>query len=277
MDVVVEGLAFPEGPRWHDGRLWWSDMHADQVQSWAPGEAPRTELSVSGRPSGLGWLPDGRLLAVSMTDRAVLKREADGSVSTHCALEASIKRRANDMVVDAGGRAYVGNFGFDFELGEAITPTVLMLVEADGAARPVADDLVFPNGMCITPDGACLIVAETFAARLTAFDILPDGGLRNRRVWAQLERDAVPDGICLDAEGAVWIASPTANACLRVREGGEIAERIETGRPAYACMLGGADGRQLFICTADTHDRASCRDARAGRIERVEVNTAGAG
>jgi sugar lactone lactonase YvrE len=179
------------------------------------------------------------------------------------------------MVVDARGRAYVGNFGFDLNGGAPHAPTNLALVHADGRVEVAASDLLFPNGAVITPDGRTLIVGETMAARLTAFDIAEGGRLSNRRVWAQLER-AIPDGICLDAEGAIWVASPISHGVLRVREGGEVLQRISVENQAYACMLGGADRRTLYICTAETHDPAKTSGNR-GRIEVAQVDVPGAG
>ena len=276
-DVVATGLAFAEGPRWHDGALWFSDMHDLRVMRMLPGDAPVAVCDVPGRPSGLGWLPGGDLLVVSMVDRAVLRLGADGMLSRHADLSAIAPRRCNDMVVDAKGGAYVGNFGFDFELSEAPATTVLARVEPDGRSSVAADGLMFPNGMVITPDGGTLIVAESFAARLTAFDIAADGGLSNQRLWAALPEGAVPDGICLDAGGGVWAASPTTGGCLRMMEGGAVAERIETGRQAIACMLGGDDRRTLFISTAEATDHDICREKRSGAILAVEVATPGVG
>ena len=276
MQTFVDGLAFAEGPRWREDRLWWSDMHAGTVQSWAPGAAPRIEAAVAHRPSGLGWLPDGRLLVVSMMDRKVLRLEPDGGLVEHADLGALAPRRLNDMVVDAAGRAYVGNFGFDLEEGEPVAETVLAMVEPDGHARIVAERLLFPNGMVITADQRTLIVAETFAARLTAFDIQADGSLTGRRVWAQLPDQSYPDGICLDSEGCVWVALTTGRACVRVREWGALLERIDVGRPAYACALGGPERRTLFICTAPDFFREPRRAERNGRIEAVEVAVPGA-
>ena len=274
--IVAEGLAFGEGPRWHDGTLWWSDMHGFEVRRLADGKAVKV-CDVPGRPSGLGFLPDGRMLVVSMTDKRVLRLERDGTLVTHADLSALAPRRCNDMLIDRHGRAYVGNFGFELDGVEAQCTTVLILVEPDGAARIVAEELLFPNGAVITPDGKTLIIGETMAGRLTAFDIAADGGLSNRRLWAQLPDGAWPDGICLDAEGAVWVASPTTADCIRVREGGELLQRIDTGRGAYACMLGGEDRRTLFICTADSHDPERQAAERNGRIESHRVGTPGAG
>ncbi len=274
--IVAADLAFGEAPRWHDGAFWWSDMHGDRVQRLSA-NGIETVCDVPMRPSGLGWLPDGRLLVVSMADKRVLRREPDGSLVTHADLSEIVPRRLNDMVVDRQGRAYVGNFGFELDEQEAPCPTVLVRVDPDGGARVVADELMFPNGMVISEDGALLVVAETFGGRLSAFDIAADGGLANRRVWAELADGAVPDGICLDAEGAIWVASPTTQACLRVREGGEVVERIPTGRGAYACMLGGADRLTLYVCTADSHEPARQRRERNGRIEAFTVTTPGVG
>jgi sugar lactone lactonase YvrE len=277
LKTVVEGLAFGEGPRWHDGVLWWSDMHDHAVRRLAPSGEVQTICQVDGRPSGLGWLPGGDLLVVSMIDRRVLRLGADGILKVHADLTAVAPRRTNDMVVDRQGRAYVGNFGFDYDTDEPVTGTVLALVQPDGAVSVVANDLVFPNGMVITPDDRTLIVAETWGVRLTAFDIRPDGSLENRRLWAQLPDGVFPDGICLDAEGAVWVASPTANGCFRVLEGGQVTERIDTGRGAFACMLGGSDRRTLYICTADSSDHDPLRRNRTARIEAVPLQTPGAG
>ena len=270
--TFVEGLAFAEGPRWRDGRLWWSDMHAENVLSWAPKDGARTEAAVAQRPSGLGWLPDGRLLVVSMMDRKVLRLEADGELVVHADLSSLVPRRLNDMVVDAAGRAYVGNFGFDLEEGEPIADTGLAMVGPDGRARIVAERLLFPNGMVITTDQRTLIVAETFAARLSAFDIASDGSLSGRRVWAQLPEHSYPDGICLDSEGCIWVALTSGNACVRVKEGGTLLQRVEVGRPAFACALGGPERRTLFICTAPDYFREARRAERNGRIEGVTVS-----
>ena len=272
--IVATGLAFGEAPRWHEGALWWSDMHADRVSRLREGAVEKV-CDVSMSPSGLGWLPDGRMLVVSMRDRCVLRQDADGKLVTHADLSGMVPRRLNDMVVDRQGRAYVGNFGFDLDPVEAPAPTVLVRVDPDGSARVVADDLLFPNGAVI--DGSRLIVAETFAGRLTAFDIDREGGLSNRRLWAQLPEGAVPDGICRDEAGAIWVASPTTHECLRMLEGGEITARIATGRGAYACMLGGEGRRTLFVCTADSHEPKRQRAERNARIEAFEVAVAGAG
>lgn len=273
--ILLDGLVFPEGPRWHQERLWFSDMHDHRVLT-ADVEG-RTEVvcEVPGQPSGLGWLPDGRLLVVSMTDRRLLRLDAGGLAevanlwdlaSFHC----------NDMVVDGAGRAYVGNFGFDLIAQGEFHTGEIVLVTPDGAARVVARDMAFPNGTVITPDGGTLIVGESAAARLTAFDIEADGSLSNRRVWAEIA-PVVPDGICLDAEGCVWVASPTTSEVVRVRRGGAVAARVPVATHAYACMLGGGDRRTLFIATASTHDPEAARRERSARIEVVDVDVPGAG
>jgi sugar lactone lactonase YvrE len=274
-DVVLADLAFAEGPRWHEGRLWFSDMHDHRVAAVDLAGTAETIVEVPGQPSGLGWLPDGTLLVVSMVDRRLLR--LDGGVLTEVAdLSAQATFHCNDMVVDAQGRAYVGNFGWDLHGGGAPVDAALVLVTPDGATRVVATDLSFPNGSVITPDGATLIVGESFAARLTAFDVAPDGTLSNRREWARRNR-AVPDGICHDAEGASRVAAPVSAEVLRVREGGAVTHRVPVETQAFACMLGGPERRHLFVCTALDSDPARCRETRSGRIEGVEVEVPGAG
>ena len=219
LDVVVDGLAFGEGPRWHAGALWWSDMHAEQVMRRGGAGEVETVCHVEGRPSGLGWLPGGDLLIVSMIDRRVMRMGTDGALTPHADLSTVAPRRTNDMVVDRKGRAYVGNFGFDYDRDEPVAATSLALVRPDGSVSLVADGLLFPNGMVITPDDRTLVVAETWAMRLTAFDIKPDGSLANRRFWAQLPDRVSPDGICLDAEGAIW-GRLSERQCMSARPGG---------------------------------------------------------
>ena len=287
LKVLLEGLRFPESPRWHDGRLWFSDMHSRRVMAVDLDGRAETIVELETRPSGLGWLPDGRLLIVSMEDHRVLRLDRGGPVAlADCSAFASFL--SNDMVVDAQGRAYVGNFGFDiFTAPVRPRTTSLALVHPDGRVARAAADLMFPNGTVITPDGKTLIVGESYAARLTAFDIAPDGSLGNRRVWARLGRTddplserplpPVPDGIGLDAEGAIWVAAPTTREVLRVVEGGAITDRIPVSTTAYACMLGGPSGRTLFVCTAAEHDPSRTNETRAGRIECCEVTVPHAG
>ena len=262
--LLIDGLAFAEAPRWHAGELWFSDFFLQQVLRIDAQGRRHVVATVPMQPSGLGWLPDGRLLVVSMTDRALMRLDGDVLVKV-ADLAALATGHCNDMVVDARGRAYVGNFGFDF-FAQPLQrrAAALVLVTPGGDARIASDGLEFPNGMVITPDGGTLIVAETFGRRLTAFRIAADGTLHDRRVWAELG-NVGPDGICLDAEGAVWAASPRSNEFVRVREGGEVTERIPTDRQAIACTLGGADGRRLFMISGRVRaaepslaDRTSC-------------------
>lgn len=275
-EVVVDGLRFGEGPRWHDGRLWFSDMHDGWVLAMTPAGALERICQVEAEPSGLGWLPDGRLLIVSMQDRRLLRREADGRLLQHADLSMDATWYCNDMVVDANGGAFVGNFGFDLHGGATPCGANLIRVDADGTTRVAATDLMFPNGTVITPDGRTLIIGESFAGRLTAFDLDGEGNLGNRRLWAQLPEGRVPDGICLDADGAVWVASPMGNECLRIREGGEVTDVVKLDRGAFACMLGDEDRRTLYICSAGDSDPTRTHE-RSGRIERVRVDVPGAG
>lgn len=274
--MLLNDLVFPEGPRWHNGRLWFSDMLAHEVVAVDLGGRRETIVAVPEQPSGLGWLPDGRLLVVSMVDRKLLRLDPDG-LAVAADLVNLAPHHCNDMVVDAQGRAYIGNFGFDLWNEEA-RGTALIMVTPEGHAGVVAEDMWFPNGMAITPDGRTLIVAETVAHRLTAFDTAEDGSLSHRRVWAQV--DARPDGICLDAEGCVWMASPREpRAFLRIAEGGEVLDRIDLAdRSAYACALGGVDRRTLFLLEAFASRPADGTGGRSnGRIRMVEVEVPGVG
>ncbi len=233
-------------------------------------------VEVTGHPSGLGWTPDGRLMVVAMEERRLLRLDDDG-LSEVVKLDAFAPWHCNDMVVDATGRAYVGNLGYDIFGGGPQRTTTLVLVDLEGRARVAAADLAIPNGMVITPDGSTLIVGESGAARLTAFDVGADGSLSGRRVWAELA-PATADGICLDAEGAVWIASPISNRVLRVVEGGAVTGEVSTGdRRAIACMLGGPDRRTLFVCTATAFAPEDCVERRDAAIETVGVDVPGAG
>jgi sugar lactone lactonase YvrE len=288
--VVLDGLSFMECPRWRDGRLWVSDFYTNQVLA-TDGEGNTEVLAeVPNQPSGLGFLPDGRALIVSMRDHRLLVRDDSGKLTEHADLSGVVAGVLNDMVVDEQGGAYVGNFGFDLMGGAPLRDTTITRVEPDGSVRTVADGLGFPNGMVILPGGT-LVVAETFAGRLSAFDIGPNGDLTNHRVWAQFceppttddvatalgQLDVAPDGICSDAEGAVWVADALHARLLRVREGGEIAEEIPTKMNVYACMLGGDDGRTLFACAAPSfaeHERRAAREAELLAM-RVDVPHAG--
>ena len=274
--ILIDGLAFPEGPRWHEGRLWFSDMHSQVVQAVDLDGNVETVCEVPGNPSGLGWLPDGRLLVVSMQDRRLLRLDPKGLVEV-ADLSGFATFHCNDMVVDAMGRAYVGNFGCDIHTQPIEFKTaVLVMVTPEGECREAASELAFPNGAVITPDGKQLIVAETFASCLSAFDIDEAGGLSNRRVWATVA-DTFPDGICLDAEGAVWMASAVGHQVLRVAEGGEVLQKVAMENEAFACMLGGPEGRTLFLATAASSDPDECLKSRSGRIEMLEVEVPHAG
>jgi sugar lactone lactonase YvrE len=249
--VLLGGLAFPESPRWRDGRLWVCNWGAQEIVAVDPEggsevvlPAPTTSL-----PFSVDLMHDGLMLIVAGREGLLLRREPDGSLATYADLNALSDRGWNEIVVDGRGSAYVNGPGFDMMAGEAFAPGIVALVTRNGDVRQVADGLAFPNGMAVTPDNATLIVAESYARRLTAFDIAADGALLNRRVWADLG-DGCPDGICLDAEGAVWYADVPNKRCARVREGGEILQTIALDRGGFACMLGGADRRTLFIAAA---------------------------
>lgn len=293
--VIVDEMTFVESPRWHDDRLWFSDFFTNSVHSCSEdGGDLRLECEVPGQPSGLGWLPDGRLLVVSMHDQTILRRETDGSLSVHADLSSQAASHLNDMVVDASGCAYVGDFGFDLFVGEPVAPANLFRVDPDGAVVLEASDLWFPNGPMITEDHT-LLVAETQGNRITAFDIAGDGSLHNRRPW--LEFGSVPtamdlgtrltqmvvgcDGCCLDADGAIWAADVVGSRAVHIQPDGTIDQEIkpDDGAGVFACMLGGADGRTLFLCTCvvPDFDQEARALARNGRLLAVEVATPRAG
>jgi sugar lactone lactonase YvrE len=283
--VLAEGIYFGEGPRWRDGRLWFSDFYAQAVKSVSLTGDLRTEFDLDDRPSGLGWTPDGSMLIVSMTKRSVLKRTSE-VMTLHADLSSLAAFHCNDMVVDAAGRAYVGNFGFDLDAALAARgvpavladhPTACLIrVDPDGSIHVAAEDMHFPNGTVITPDGKTLIIGETLGGALTAFDIGADGELSNRRLWAStLPR--VPDGIALDANGNIWIANPIAPECALIAEGGKVVEVIDTGQPCYACMLGGEDGRTLFMLTAKSSDAHEAAATPTGKLLIATVDAPHAG
>lgn len=284
--VLADGIYFGEGPRWHEGRLWFSDFYAHEVKSVSLAGDLRTEFKLDDQPSGLGWMPDGSMLVVSMTKRQVLRRSKDGKIAVHAELKGIATYHCNDMVVDAAGRAYVGNFGFnlDEEIGKRGIQGVLAehatanlaLVAPDGKVSIAASGMHFPNGSVITPDGKTLIVGETLAATLTAFDIGADGALSNRRAWASTQ-PAVPDGIALDANGNIWVANPIAPQCVLIAKGGKVVETIDTGAPCYACMLGGEDGRTLFMLTASSSNshEAAAKPTGALVVAKVDAGRAG--
>ena len=285
--IIHEGLGFGEAPRWHDGRLWFSDFYRHGVFSVDENGAGETlEVNVPGQPSGLGWLPDGSMLVVSMTDHRVLRVQG-GATSPYADISEYCGFWANDMVVSESGVSYVGNFGFDLDVllkekgveGLLASPpptTNLVALSAEGAVLQSIPEMGFPNGSVITPNNKTLIVAETMPFRLSAFDIATNGTLTNRRIWAQL--DFVPaDGICLDAEGHVWVANALQPQCIRVREGGDITDEVTTSQTSFACMLGGDDRTSLYVMTAPSSDRFKIADKRLGRIEKAHVAVPGAG
>lgn len=284
--TICEDLYFSECPRWHEGRLWFSDFYALKVLSVAEdGSDLRTEAEVPEQPSGLGWLPDGRLLVVSMRDQRILRREEDGTLSTHADLSGHATGHLNDMTVDSAGRAYVGNFGFDLMGGGGVAPASLFRVDPDGTVTEAAPDLWFPNGLALTTDGV-LLVNETFGNRVTAFDVDAEGGLGNRRVWAEFgpvpegsSLDEVlpqvalaPDGCGLDADGALWVADAIGGRLVRLVDG-RIDAEIHPGTPVYACQVGGTDGRTLFACAAPDFFEHARKAAREGRIPAIDLGS----
>jgi len=271
--VIHTGLDFGEGPRWHDGRLWFSDFFRHGVFTLDGGVEDRV-LDVPGQPSGLGWLPDGRLLVVSMLDRRLLVWDGE-TLDTHADLSAVSEHECNDLVVAPDGTAYVSTFGFDLHGGGEPRPTQMVVVSPDGAVRLGADDVWFPNGSVITPEGT-LIVGETFASRYTAYDLDATGMPVNRRVWAEVE-GLTPDGCCLDAEGRIWSADPVAKRVVLIAEGGRVIEEITTEQSAVACMLGGEDRRTLHILTSKGTKPERVAGAGTGRIETLRVEVPGVG
>jgi sugar lactone lactonase YvrE len=287
-EPFVRGLNFGEGLRWRDGRFWYSDFFQSRVSSVAADGIPRVELEIDDRPSGLGWLPDGRLLVVAMASQRLLRREPDGRVALHADLKAIAKFHANDLIVDARGNAFVGCFGFDLhaymdehgpeslfsEPGPPSAP--LLKVTPGGVATVVSTNHRFPNGMAII--GNSLIVAETLMPGLTAFDFGADGALRDRRPWATLSKappSIVPDGICADSEGAVWVANALGREAVRIGEGGRILDRVETSQFAFACALGGAVGRDLLIATALSSNPYAAAAEAKGMLEIARVPVRG--
>ena len=275
--VLLSGLAIGESPRWHEGRLWFSNWGTQEII--AVDLEGNSEVMVrvpTTIPFCIDWLPDGRLLVVSGPEARLLRQEPDGTLVTHADLS-GLAEGFNEIVVDARGNANVNGGGFDFDTGAGMESGVIARVRPDGTARQVADNIAFGNGMAITPDGSTLIVAESWARRLSAFDIADDGSLSNRRVWADTG-EGPPDGICVDAEGAVWYADVPNKRCVRVREGGEVLEKIELDRGGFACMLGGPDGRTLFILAAEWGGFEDMDDmARTGQVLIARAPAPGAG
>jgi sugar lactone lactonase YvrE len=278
--TLMTDIAFGESPRWHDERLWFADWGAQEVVAVDLDGTSEVMVRVGfpSFPMCFDWLPDGRLLIVSARDGLLLRREPDGSLITHADLSrlAGSGHPWNEIVVDGFGNAYVNNAGFEFPGGE-FAPGTIALLTPDGAPRPVADGIAFPNGMAVAPDNSTLICAESYGKRLTAFDIAADGNLSNQRVWADLG-DGVPDGICMDAEGAVWYADVPNRRCVRVAEGGEVLQTIELDRGCFACMLGGADRRTLFMVAQEWRGTENMRGGeRTGRVLTSKAPAPGAG
>lgn len=280
LKVLLEGGRFFEGPRWRDGLWWVSDFYRHCVHTVTPDGRAEKIVDIEHQPSGLGWLPDGSLLVVSMKNHQLLRRSLDGTVSVHADLSALCAGPCNDLVVDARGRAWVGSFGFDLMSGEDVQPAALVRVDVDGRAQVAAERLLFPNGSVITPDGKTLIVGESLGNRFTAWTIGEDGLLHDRRTWAEFgpepalgttlevfsQLNVAPDGCTLDAEGQIWAADAVGGRCVRVAPGGAITEEIAAppGLGIFACALGGADGRTLLLCTAPDffeHNRADVEEA----------------
>jgi sugar lactone lactonase YvrE len=278
VQTLMAGLVFGEQPRWHEDRLWFSDWGTQEVIAVDLEGNSEVILQGPSFPLCVDWLSDGRLLVVSAREGLLLRREPDGSVVTHGDLSrASDPPAGNELVVDGRGNAYVNGGGFDLMAGEEFAPGIVALVTPDGSARQVADGLAFPNGMVVTPDDSTLIVAESYAKRLTAFDIAADGSLSNRRVWADLQ-DGVPDGICLDAENAVWYGDVPNKRCVRVREGGEVLQTVRLDRGCFACALGGPDRRTLFLMATEWSGPANMFDGpRTGQVLTADAPAAGAG
>jgi sugar lactone lactonase YvrE len=276
--TVMTGISFGEQPRWHEGRLWFSDWGTREVIAVDLQGRSEVILQAPAFPCCVDWLADGRLLVVSARDGRLLRREADGSLATHGDLsKVSDPPAGNELVVDGRGNAYVNGGGFDLMAGEDFAPGIIALIEPDGSARQVADALAFPNGMLVTPDNSTLIVAESYAKRLTAFDITAEGGLSNRRVWADLG-DGAPDGICLDVEGAVWYSDVPNQRCARVREGGEVLQTVELDRGCFACALGGPDRKTLFMMATEWNGPANMfAEPRTGEVQTIEAPAPGVG
>ena len=300
---LTGGLYFGEGPRWHENKLWFSDFYSHKVMTLDENNSLETVCEVPSQPSGLGWLPNGDLLIVSMLDRKILKF-SEGSISVHADLSEYVAHKCNDMVVGRDGTAYVGNFGMG-NAGESMNSTHLMIVKSDGTVSKGPDNLLFPNGTVITEDGKNLIVAETLGAKLTSFDIEDNGELTNRKLWARTsplfslliikflsslgfdlskvdfskysKNLHVPDGICLDEKNGIWIASPTTKAVVRIEKGGNITDTIRTPKSAFACMLGGKERKTLYVIISNSSDPEEAQASPEGEIHSIEVEIPGVG
>ncbi len=300
---LIGGLYFGEGPRWHENKLWFSDFYSHKVMTLDENNSLETVCEVPNQPSGLGWLPNGDLLIVSMLDRKIL-RFSEGSISVHADLSEYVAHKCNDMVVGRDGTAYVGNFGMG-DAGESLNSTHLMIVKSDGTVLKGPDNLLFPNGTVITEDGKNLIIGETLGAKLTSFDIEDNGELTNRKLWARTsplfslliikflssmgfdlskvdfskysKNLHVPDGICLDEKNGIWIASPTTKAVVRIEKGGNITNTINTPKGAFACMLGGKERKTLYVIISNSSDPEEAQASPEGEIHSIEVEIPGVG
>lgn len=283
--VVLDGYTYFECPRWRDGRIWVSDFYSQQVLSAREdGSDVRVEAEVPQQPSGLGWLPDGRLLIVSMRDHTILRREDDGSLVVHADLSSHVSANLNDMLVDSRGRAYVGNFGFD--LMNLATPDTadLLRVDPDGSVHVVAKDLYFPNGMALTPDGE-LLVDETVGNRISVFAVHPDGSLGERRDWVKFaelpdmsdmttalgQLVLAPDGCAIDTDGSLWVADALGQRVVHVVPGKGVVDQLEFDTGVFACGFGGDDGRTLFVCAAPDFDEHQRKVETEGKLLAVRV------
>ena len=277
VQTLLAGLVFGEQPRWHEDRLWFSDWGPQVVMAVDLDGNSEVVLQGQSFPLCVDWLPDGRLLVVSARQGLLLRRESAGSLVTHADLTGLSDSPWNELVVDGRGNAYVNGGGFDLMAGEQFVPGVIALATPDGSVREVADGIAFPNGMLVTLDNATLIVAESYAQRLSAFDITPDGSLSNRRVWAELH-GGVPDGICLDTENAVWYGDVPNQRCVRVREGGEVLQTIALDRGCTACALGGPDRKTLFMTATEWNGPAKMFEGpRTGQVLINEAPAPGTG
>ncbi|MDP9164463.1 MAG: SMP-30/gluconolactonase/LRE family protein [Actinomycetota bacterium] len=273
---MASGLKFPESSRWHQGALWFSDMLAGQVFRLDVESGHLEEvLAIDDQVSGLGWLPDGSLLVSCMLSRTVRRKAADGAVEVFADLSEWTAWPINDLVTDSTGQTYLGEFGYDFYAGAPPRPGAVYRISAAGAVSLAAEGLHFPNGSVILPGTSTLVIAETWGAQLTAFDISPDGQLANRRVWARLPPGCTPDGICVDVDRAIWVSSILTGEFLRVEAGGAVIDKIDAGgRYAIDCVLGGADGKTLFLLTSDDPTHGKPGEA-SGRIEAVSTSVPG--
>ena len=272
-ETLLEGRVFGESARWHEGRLWFSDWGTQEIIAMQPDGRSETmvRLPFNTFPFCFDWTPDGRLLILSASSRPLLRRESDGFLVAHADLSGLPARGWNEITVDSRGNAYINGSDFDLMGGGKFSPGIIALVRPDGAARQVADGIAFPNGIIVTPDNSTLIVAESYAKRLTAFDIAPDGNLSNRRTWAHLG-DGVPDGICLDDKNRVWYGDVPNKRCVLVREGGEVLQTIHLDRGCFSCVLGGANKQTLYMLATEWHGPKKMFDGPpTGQVRTVYI------